>query len=82
MTISDAIGAGALRGRSIRQRAVAAAAAGIDLILCAVTDARGNRPPIGEQVLGALTAAIAKGRISTANATAAAARVLALRAAP
>jgi beta-N-acetylhexosaminidase len=74
VTLSDSLDARGLRayGYSVGHRAVLAARAGIDLILCTGSDDEGA-------VVNALAAAQAGGEISARAATAAAARVLALR---
>ena len=73
VTISDSLDSRSLRRYgSVGNRAVLAARAGIDLILCTGSDDEGA-------VVTALAAAQARGEISERAATAAAARVLALR---
>jgi beta-N-acetylhexosaminidase len=74
VTISDSLDADALRpyGFSVGHRAVLAARAGIDLILCTGSDDEGA-------VVNALAAAQARGAITEQAARTAAARVLALR---
>jgi beta-N-acetylhexosaminidase len=81
VTITDGIEAGALAGfGGTGSRAVLAAAAGADLILCAATVPSANSPAIGAAAHDAITSAIASGVLRPAAARAAAARVLALRA--
>lgn len=80
VTISDTIESGALtRYGSLAQRGVLAAAAGADLIICSAIDPRANRPAIGTAVLRGIAAALSDGRLKSASAQQAAARVLALR---
>jgi beta-N-acetylhexosaminidase len=81
VTITDAIGAGALApfgGPS--QTGVLAARAGADLILCAGTAPNDGSP--GLSVTRAIAAAIAGGRLSRSAALASATRILALKAHP
>ncbi|MDQ2895093.1 MAG: beta-N-acetylhexosaminidase, partial [Actinomycetota bacterium] len=81
VTITDGIEAGALAGfGGTGSRAVLAAGAGADLILCAATDPSTNSPALGVAARDAIAAAIAHGAINRSAARAAAARVLALRA--
>ncbi|MGH2914839.1 MAG: glycoside hydrolase family 3 N-terminal domain-containing protein [Solirubrobacteraceae bacterium] len=82
VTITDAIGAGALRSfGSVGRRAVLAARAGADLILCtSATDA--NTPAAGIAVRRSLASAIARGQLSATATRAAVTRVLTLRAHP
>jgi beta-N-acetylhexosaminidase len=79
VTITDSIDAGALAEYgSLGNRAVLAANAGADLILC-------SQPSSGAQgitVVRALTRAISTGKVSKAAARASVARILALRAQP
>ncbi len=83
VTITDGIDAGALtRFGSLPRRAVLAASAGADLILCAATNPNDNSPAIGITARQALASAIAHRQISPAAAQQAAARVLALRSGP
>jgi beta-N-acetylhexosaminidase len=73
VTITDSLDARGLRAYgSVGNRAVLAAGAGVDLILCTGSDDEGA-------VVNALVAARARGEISQSAATAAATRVLALR---
>ncbi|TNC22197.1 glycoside hydrolase family 3 N-terminal domain-containing protein [Amycolatopsis alkalitolerans] len=75
VTITDALEAGALQGNT-GQRAVAAAAAGMDLILCSARDATQ-----GDDAANALVAAVQSGQLDQNDFTAAVNRVSALRAA-
>jgi beta-N-acetylhexosaminidase len=83
VTITDAIGAGALTpfGKP-SQTSVLAARAGADLILCAGTAPDGNSPLQGLTVMHAIAGAISDGRLSRSSALASAERILALRAYP
>jgi len=82
VTITDGIEAGALTGfGATGSRAVLAAGAGADLILCAATDPSANTPALGLTARDAIAAAIARGSLNRTGARAAAGRVLALRAA-
>ncbi|HTU29129.1 MAG TPA: glycoside hydrolase family 3 N-terminal domain-containing protein [Solirubrobacteraceae bacterium] len=83
VTITDAIGAGALVpfGKP-SQIGVMAAHAGADLILCAGTGPSGSSPLQGLSVLHALAAAIGDGGLTRSSAVASAARILALKAHP
>ena len=75
VTITDALEAGALRAHGTSaQRGVLAAAAGMDLLLCAEGD-----PAQGQDVATALAAALASGQLGQAAFTAAVNRVTALR---
>jgi beta-N-acetylhexosaminidase len=75
VTITDAIEAGALAPfGSYGQRAVLAAQAGMDLLLCSAQD-----PSEGQAVVTALAAALDGGQLDSATFTAAAQRVTALR---
>jgi beta-N-acetylhexosaminidase len=81
VTITDAIGAGALAPFGGPTRTgVLAARAGADLILCAGTAPNDGSP--GLSVTHALAAAIADGRLSRSAALASAARILVLKAHP
>ncbi|HET9105113.1 MAG TPA: glycoside hydrolase family 3 N-terminal domain-containing protein [Solirubrobacteraceae bacterium] len=83
VTVTDGIQAGGLEGfGNAGARAVAAARAGADLILCAAVGPSADSPAIGIQARSALAAAIASGEISRSAARASAARILALRAHP
>jgi beta-N-acetylhexosaminidase len=80
VVISDSLGAGALASYGgFAQRAVLAAQAGDDLILCAVTDPAHNSVGKGTAALQAIAGAIADGQLPLSAAQAAAARVRALR---
>jgi beta-N-acetylhexosaminidase len=75
VTITDAIEAGALTAfGSYGQRAVLAAQAGMDLLLCSAQD-----PSEGQSVTSALAGALESGQLGSAAFTAAVARVTALR---
>lgn len=75
VTITDALEAGALNGfGDTGQRAVAAASAGMDLILCSARD-----PGQGDDAAAALAAAYQSGQLDPADFTAAADRVTSLR---
>ena len=83
VTITDGLGAGALaRFGGFGSRAILAASAGADLLLCAVPNANLNTPQNGVSALDALAGAYAGRRLSVSAAQAAAARVIALRASP
>ncbi|MFF1650487.1 glycoside hydrolase family 3 N-terminal domain-containing protein [Streptomyces sp. NPDC058240] len=76
VTVTDALEAGALRAYgSTAERAVLAAAAGMDLILCSARDAAQ-----GEEAVTALSEALAAGTLDGTAFDAGAARVNALRA--
>ena len=76
VTITDALEAGALSAfGATGQRAVAAAGAGMDLILCSARDASQ-----GEAATAALASALARGKLDPAAFNAAVKRVTALRA--
>ena len=76
VTVTDAIEAGALTAfGSYGQRAVLAAQAGMDLLLCSAQD-----PTEGQDVVTALASALDGGQLDSATFTAAAQRVTALRA--
>jgi beta-N-acetylhexosaminidase len=76
VTITDALEAGALRGvGSTEQRALAAAGAGMDLLLCS-----GQDPAQGERATAALAEALTSGRLDRAGFTAAVNRTGGLRA--
>lgn len=80
VTITDGIDAGALaRYGNLSRRAVLAAAAGADLILCATTDPSENTPSQGITARGALATAIAHRQVDPSAAQQAASRILALR---
>jgi len=75
VTITDAIEAGALTAfGSYGQRAVLAAQAGMDLLLCSAQD-----PSEGQSVTSALAGALEAGQLGSAAFTAAVGRVTALR---
>jgi beta-N-acetylhexosaminidase len=83
VTITDALGAGALNAYgSFGQRAVMAAHAGADLLLCSTGTLNAETLPDGVDALEALTAALADHRLDRPYAEAAAARVIALRSNP
>jgi beta-N-acetylhexosaminidase len=80
VVVTDAITAGALRRfGSVGSRAVLAAQAGADLIICAAPQPSRNTPAIGQVALRALTAALRDGQLRAGAARQAASRVLALR---
>ena len=75
MTVTDAIEAGALAGfGTYGQRAVLAAQAGMDLLLCAAQDVSQ-----GQSVAQALASALDGGRLNFGDFTAAVRRITALR---
>jgi beta-N-acetylhexosaminidase len=75
VTITDAIEAGALQSfGDTGQRAVAAAAAGMDIVLCSARDVSQ-----GQDAVDALAAAVADGQLARGEAIHALQRVLALR---
>ena len=81
VTITDGIQAGSLqRFGGLSQRAVLAASAGADLILCAATDPSDNTPSLGITARNAIASAIGSGHLGKAAAQQAAGRILALRA--
>ena len=65
---------------TIAHRAVLAAGAGADLLLCAEPNPDDNTPADGSQALQGLIAALADGQLSRASAEQAAALVIKLRA--
>jgi beta-N-acetylhexosaminidase len=78
--ITDAITAGALaRYGSVGSRALLAAQAGADLILCAAPTPSQNSPAIGLAAFHALETGLQHGQLSSSAARQGAARVLALR---
>ena len=80
VSISDGIDAGALaRFGGVGNRAVLAASAGADLILCATTNPDDNTPAIGVAARNAIVSALAHRRLSVTGAEQAAGRILALR---
>jgi beta-N-acetylhexosaminidase len=83
VTITDGIEAGALvRFGSVGNRAVLAASAGSDLILCATTNPDDNTPALGTAARNAIASALAHGRLAHGAAEQSAGRVLDLRANP
>jgi beta-N-acetylhexosaminidase len=75
VTITDAIEAGALTAfGSYGQRAVLAAQAGMDLLLCSAQD-----PGEGQSVTSALASALESGQLGSTSFNAAVSRVTALR---
>jgi beta-N-acetylhexosaminidase len=83
VTITDAIDAGALTPfGTLSRRAVLAASAGADLIVCAEPDPSDNTPTQGMTAVRAIASAIAQHRMNLNAARQAAARILALRANP
>jgi beta-N-acetylhexosaminidase len=82
-TITDGIEAGALtRFGGVGNRAVLAASAGADLILCAATNPDDNTPALGSAARNAIASALAHGRLARGAAQQSANRILALRANP
>jgi len=83
VTITDGIEAGALAAfGSVGNRAVLAASAGADLILCATTNPDDNTPALGTAARNAIASALKSGRITRGAAQQSAGRILALRANP
>jgi beta-N-acetylhexosaminidase len=83
VTITDGIEAGALAPfGAVGNRAVLAASAGADLILCATTNPADNSPALAAAARNAIASALAHGRLARAAAQQAAGRILALRANP
>ena len=83
VTITDGIDAGSLAPfGSLSRRAVLAAAAGADLVLCAATNPNDNTPAIGITARNAIASALGASQLSASAARQAAGRILALRAAP
>lgn len=83
VTITDGIDAGAVTPfGNLGKRAVLAATAGADLILCATTNPANNTPAEGITARNAIVAALAQHQLSQSAAQQAAARILALRAKP
>ena len=83
VTITDGIGASALAPfGGVGNRAVLAASAGADLILCASTNPDGNSTAIGVAARNAIASALAHHRLSLAAAEQSAGRILALRKRP
>jgi beta-N-acetylhexosaminidase len=80
VVITDALAAGALGAfGTIGHRAVLAAGAGVDLLLCAEPDPDENTPTDGGLALQSLVTALAGGRLSRTAAEQSAARVMKLR---
>jgi beta-N-acetylhexosaminidase len=83
VTITDGIDAGSLAPfGGVGNRAVLAASAGADLILCATTNPDDNSPAIGVAARSAIASALARHRLSATGAEQTAGRILALRANP
>jgi beta-N-acetylhexosaminidase len=83
VTITDGLGAGALaRYGGFALRGVLAASAGADLLLCSTRLPQDDRPANGIATANGLAGALSSGRLSTAAAQAAVARIVALRATP
>ena len=83
VTITDAIRAGALRAYgSTAHRAVLAARAGVDLILCASQFANQGSPNVGAAAVSALAGALSDGQLARAGFVAAVRRVMGLRRSP
>jgi beta-N-acetylhexosaminidase len=83
VTITDGIDAGAVTPfGSLSRRAVLAATAGADLILCAATVPADNTPSIGITARNAIANGLGSHQLGRAAAQQAAARVLSLRASP
>jgi beta-N-acetylhexosaminidase len=83
VTITDGIDAGAVTPfGSLSRRAVLAASAGADLILCATTNPNDNTPSQGFTARNAIASALADHQLSRVSAEQSAARILALRARP
>jgi beta-N-acetylhexosaminidase len=83
VTITDGIEAGALAPfGSVGNRAVLAASAGADLVLCATTNPDDNTPALGTAARNAIASALAYGRLARGAAQQSAGRILALRANP
>jgi beta-N-acetylhexosaminidase len=83
VTITDGIDAGAVTPfGGLARRAVLAASAGADLILCATTNPDHNTPAQGITARNAIASALARHQLSRAAAEQAATRILALRADP
>ena len=83
VTVTDALGAGALaRYGGFAQRAVMAAYAGEDLLLCATQTPDSATLPSGVAALNGLAAALSDHRLYRTTAERAAARVIALRSDP
>jgi beta-N-acetylhexosaminidase len=83
VTITDALGAGALGAYGgYAQRAVSAARAGDDLLLCSTASAAGNSPTKGIAALNGLLAGLEDRSVNRSAAEAAVARIVSLRMAP
>ncbi|MGB9183270.1 MAG: glycoside hydrolase family 3 N-terminal domain-containing protein [Solirubrobacteraceae bacterium] len=83
VTITDGIDAGAVtRFGGLGRRAVLAASAGADLILCVTTNPNDNTPAQGVTARNAIAAALAAHRLNRVAAQQSAARILSLRAHP
>jgi beta-N-acetylhexosaminidase len=83
VTITDALGAGALNAYgSFAQRALMAAHAGADLLLCTAGTLNDQTLPDAVNALEGMAAALADHRLDRSYAEAAAARVIALRSNP
>jgi beta-N-acetylhexosaminidase len=83
VTITDGIEAGALASfGGVGNRAVLAASAGADLILCATTNPDDNTPALGTAARNAIASALAGGRLGRGAAQQSADRILALQANP
>jgi beta-N-acetylhexosaminidase len=83
VTITDAIGAGALAPfGTVSRRAERAAWAGADLILCAEPNPSDNTPAQGIAAMRAIASALRHHQINLTGAQRAAARIVALRANP
>jgi beta-N-acetylhexosaminidase len=80
VTITDALGAGALDGfGTIERRGVLAARAGEDLLLCAATNADENTPADGVAVLHGIASALAHSHLSRTSADEAVRTIIQLR---
>jgi beta-N-acetylhexosaminidase len=83
VTVTDGIEAGSLaRFGSIGNRALRAASAGSDLILCATTNPDDNTPALGTAARNAIASALDHGRLARGAAEQSAGRILALRVNP
>lgn len=83
VTITDGIDAGAVAAfGDLGRRAVLAASAGADLILCAKTDPSDNSPAQGVAARKAIASALADHQLNRRTALQSATRILALRASP
>jgi beta-N-acetylhexosaminidase len=80
VVISDELAAGALSAfGTIGHRAVLAAGAGVDLLICSESSPDANTPHEGVLALDGLAAALGRGQLSRASALQAASRVIGLR---